>query len=243
METVVAARSEAAGLEAVDKIRAEFPAARVSWAPLEVTDSASRAAFAELLRERFGSVGILVNNAGFAYKGSVFGVKELQDTLAVNYYGLREVTEALLPLLSANARIVNVSSRAGSIRIIPSTEVRSKILNAASPDDLERVSREFADAIHSGAWKARGFPSTMYGFSKALVSRYTQILASQLASDPRRIVVSACCPGYVATQMSSFGGELTPEQGADCQIFLAVAPAEQIKQGAMYAERKEISYV
>ena len=51
-----------------------------------------------------------VNNAGFAYKGNVFGPEEAQTTLATNYHGTADVCEYLAPVLREGGRIVNVSS-------------------------------------------------------------------------------------------------------------------------------------
>ncbi len=34
-----------------------------------------------------------------------------------------------------------------------------------------------------------------------------------------------CCPGYVATDMTSHKGTLTVEQGADTPIYLAIDPS------------------
>ncbi len=46
--------------------------------------------------------------AGLAFKGSAFGASEAQQTLDVNFYGTRRVTEALLPLIPEGGAVVNV---------------------------------------------------------------------------------------------------------------------------------------
>lgn len=59
-----------------------------------------------------GGVTVLVNNAGFAFKGDVFGAAEAEATLAVNFRGTADACEALCPLLIPHrGRVVNVSSR------------------------------------------------------------------------------------------------------------------------------------
>lgn len=66
----------------------------------------------------------------------------------------------------------------------------------------------------------------MYGVSKLCESTYTRILAEQLQQ--RHITVSACCPGYVSTDMSSHRGVKTTAEGADTPTYLALlSPAEQ----------------
>ena len=50
--------------------------------------------------------------------------------------------------------------------------------------------------------------------SKVALIALNRIQQRELSKDPREdIVVSAMCPGYVDTDMSSHKGHLTPEQG------------------------------
>lgn len=86
-------------------------------------------------------------------------------------------------------------------------EIRNRLQGAQTPQDLDVLARDFVSAIAEGNYKQKGFPSSMYGFSKALESAYTRILAAQHSADPRGLVVTAVCPGYVSTAMSSFGGD------------------------------------
>lgn len=59
-----------------------------------------------------GGVTALVNNAGFACKGDVFGADEADRTIGVNFRGTADVCEALAPMLvDGRGRVVNVSSR------------------------------------------------------------------------------------------------------------------------------------
>ena len=50
----------------------------------------------------------------------------------------------------------------------------------------------------------------MYGVSKLCEATYSRVLAQQLK--PKGIDVTACCPGYVNTDMSSHRGVKTPAQ-------------------------------
>ena len=60
-----------------------------------------------------------------------------------------------------------------------------------------------------------GFPNSAYGMSKIGVTALTRVQQRLLQKDATRsdIIVNACCPGYVATDMSSFKGHLTIDQG------------------------------
>ncbi|KAG0568932.1 hypothetical protein KC19_6G052600 [Ceratodon purpureus] len=90
----------------------------VAFHALEVTSDESVAALAQWLRQTYGGVDILeeqVNNAGIARAETE---EELFDT---NYYGVKRVTKAILPLLRpspAGARVINVSSSLGELKVI-----------------------------------------------------------------------------------------------------------------------------
>jgi NAD(P)-dependent dehydrogenase (short-subunit alcohol dehydrogenase family) len=76
------------------------PASSIEFRTLDVTDPDSVARFASSLPPR---VSVLVNNAGLAYKGDLFGPAEARATLATNLHGTARVTDALLARLRAAA--------------------------------------------------------------------------------------------------------------------------------------------
>jgi NAD(P)-dependent dehydrogenase (short-subunit alcohol dehydrogenase family) len=101
---------------------------------LDVTDQASVEAAAKLVEDEYGRLDILVNNAGITAAGqgkpsetSADVVRTVYDT---NVFGVVRVTNAFIPLLrrSSAPRIVNVSSRLGSIA-----------QNVAAPPELPRL--------------------------------------------------------------------------------------------------------
>ena len=85
--------------------------------------------------------------AGFAYKGNVFGADEAAQTINVNYRGTRAVCEAVQPLLTQNARIVNVSSRSGLYRILQSNALRQQVESAKTPQAVDELADDFINAI------------------------------------------------------------------------------------------------
>src|SRR6201987_3316587 len=100
---------------------------------LDVTNQASIAAAAERVRNEFGRLDVLVNNAAISNTGSRPGIPieeyakstrpspvsldEMRAVFETNVFGVVAVTQAMLPLLreSPAARIVNVSSGVGSL--------------------------------------------------------------------------------------------------------------------------------
>jgi carbonyl reductase 1 len=80
--------------------------------------------------------------------------------------------------------------------------------------------------------------------SKLAVSTWTRVLAQELK--PRGIAVNACCPGWVATDMSSNRGTKTPAEGADTPVWLALQPPaerpEELVTGGLWGERREYQF-
>ena len=66
--------------------------------------------FALTIKERFGRVDRLMNNAGTLETGQHFTVDGLERTISVNYVGPYLLTRLLLPLMPEGSRIVNMAS-------------------------------------------------------------------------------------------------------------------------------------
>lgn len=105
-----------------DAAKAEATAREIGAAlglALDVTDPASVNAAAEAVRERFGKLGVLVNNAGVALDEAddVIRADEaiLHRTFETNVFGAWRVSKAFWPLLAPGGRIVNMSSGMGQL--------------------------------------------------------------------------------------------------------------------------------
>ena len=98
-------------------IEALGPRERLLALPLDVTDEAQAKAAAAAAVEAFGSIDVLLNNAGFGLLGAVeeASAADVERVYRTNVFGLLNVTRAVLPVMRAqrSGRILNISSIGG----------------------------------------------------------------------------------------------------------------------------------
>ena len=167
---------------------------------LDVTDQASIAAAAERIRNEFGRIDLLVNNAAISntrkgnlsleeYKkislASNASLDEIRAVWETNVFGVLAVYQAMLPLLrrSDDARIVNVSSGVGSLT------------TNADP-----------------SFHYRAFYSPIYPASKAALNAVT--LAMMIELESTGIKVNLVSPGFTKTNLNGYEGTESVEEGS-----------------------------
>ena len=117
---LIGARSQAKADTAVQELRASSSITEdsdVSAVLLDVTDDSSITAAAKHITNTFGSIDILINNAGISSGPPEAGTREnFRAVFETNLFGPAVVIETFLPLLRASKyhdrRIVNVVRRA-----------------------------------------------------------------------------------------------------------------------------------
>lgn len=179
---------------------------------LDVTNQVSITAAAERIRNEFGRLDVLVNNAGISHAGkprtsleeilktsraSIASLGEVRVVFETNVFGVIAVTQAMLPLLleAPTGRIVNISSGVGSLT-----------LNS------------------NPTFPYRSHFSVVYSASKTALNAVTLAFAIELEST--RIKVNAVSPGFTATALNNFEGTSTVEQAAREPVRLALLDAD-----------------
>jgi NAD(P)-dependent dehydrogenase (short-subunit alcohol dehydrogenase family) len=176
---------------------------------LDVTDQASITAAAKRVRNEFGRLDVLVNNAAISNTSKPRGMSveeyaqltrpsnvsldEVRAVWETNVFGVLAVYQAMLPLLreAPQARIVNVSSGAGS---------------------LTRNS----DPVHA----YRSIFGPVYPASKTALNAMTLAMAIELESTG--IKVNAVSPGFTKTNLNDYAGTETVEEGAREAVRVAL---------------------
>lgn len=205
MLAIIGCRNEAQGSATAEELKEE--GFNVIFKQLDICDASSITALFDTISNEFGHLDVLVNNAGFAFKGSDNTPFQQQSkpTVNVNFFGTLNVIKTFLPLLqkSSSPRIVNVASQSGHLKIIPERQRKEIFTNPnLKLEELESLMSEFVSDVESGTHKAKGWPSSNYGMSKLGVIAMSNVLAKDFPS----IMVNSCCPGYCATDMTGHKG-------------------------------------
>ncbi|KAK6436553.1 hypothetical protein LTR95_007258 [Oleoguttula sp. CCFEE 5521] len=245
------ARSAERGAEAVKTLTSESTLKQsgvledgktaITFATLDISQTKSIQSFRDFLKsEQPDGIDILINNAAVALQG--FDSNVVKETLETNYYGTLEALQDLLPLVRDGGRIVNVCSMAGSLSKY-SAELKQAFNDAAGKDVpavtalMEKFKRDVADEKE----KERGWPSAAYAVSKAGEIAMTKVMAREEEGRGRGVLINACCPGYVNTDMSKGKGTKTPDEGAKTPVMLALQDIGG-NTGLMWQSEKEVEW-
>ena len=203
---LVGSRNLADGQAAAESIGADAHAVQ-----LDVTDQASIDAAAARIRDEFGRLDVLMNNAGISHAGrpgrkfenlgdvNSLLTAPLDDVRAVfetNVFGVIAVTQAMLPLLreAPAGRIVITASSGGSLTL------------NSDPTNPHRV---------------------MFGnYSVSKAAAHAVMLAFAIPLESTTIKVNAACPGFTSTALNNFNGTRSVEEGAREPVRLALIGAD-----------------
>jgi NAD(P)-dependent dehydrogenase (short-subunit alcohol dehydrogenase family) len=176
---------------------------------LDVTDQASITAAAKRIRNEFGRLDVLVQNAAISNtskqpgqsieeyvkttRPSNVSLDEMRAVWDTNVFGVLAVYQAMLPILreTPGARIVNVSSGVGSLTT-----------------NLDP------------AFSYRAIFGPVYPASKTALNALTVAMAIEL--EPEGIKVNAVSPGFTKTNLNNYAGTETVEQGAREAVRVAL---------------------
>jgi NAD(P)-dependent dehydrogenase (short-subunit alcohol dehydrogenase family) len=167
---------------------------------LDVTGRVSIAEAAQLIREKFGRLDLLVQNAAISNtrKGSLslqeyaevsrasnVSLDEVRTVWETNVFGVLAVYQAMLPLLreSSDARIINVSSAVGSLT------------SNADP-----------------AYPYHPMFGPVYPASKTALNAIT--LAMMIELESTGIKVNLVSPGFTRTNLNGYAGTQSVEEGS-----------------------------
>ena len=185
---------------------------------LDVTSEQSAAEAAKFIRQEFGKLDLLINNAidGASFDKNAFAnIKDIEmeiveQALAVNVIGAWRMIRHMAPLLtlSDSGKVLNLSSELGKIT------------------DMETIN------AYGGM--------SLYGLTKTAINALTVKAAQDLKSDG--ISVNSVAPGFTATYPGfAEQGARPVKDSVEGIIYAAMLPKDG-PTGVWFSDRKEIGW-
>jgi len=223
----VTARNEKRGEDAVQSLKKLGN--KPNFHQLDIDSDQSVNAFRDYIKETYGGIDLLVNNAAIAFNNDAPEpvAKQAEITLRTNYFSLVRVCDALFPLLRTNAKVVNISSSAGHLSRIPSEALRKQLSDPAlTVPKLSELMNQFILNAKEGTHTENGWGNSCYAVSKVGVSALTRVQQHIFDNEQpnRNISVNSVHPGYVDTDMTNHKGPLTIDEGAKAPLYLSLEP-------------------
>ncbi|KAM9365004.1 uncharacterized protein KZ484_011225 [Pholidichthys leucotaenia] len=238
------ARDVGRGEEAVKSLASEGLTAHF-W-QLDINDPNSIKTAAAYFKDKYGGVDILVNNAGILFRDpnpNPFAV-QAEETLKTNFFATRDMLTHFLPLIKAGGRVVNVSSMIGASALNKcSSELQRRFRSEdITEDELVGLMQRFVDKAKKGEHKEDGWPEMAYGVSKAGLTTLSMIHARRVSKERSNdgLLINACCPGWVHTDMGGSQAPKTPDDGAITPVYLALLSPGATEPHGKYVSEKTV---
>lgn len=207
----------------------------MQWCTLDISNKESINKFAKVVHDEHGAtVDVLINNAGVNHDITHdHSLDVANETISINFDGTTAMATAFLPLMRqpalkelGHSRIVNISSVGSKLSNIPSNRLRKEIRQAKSMQQAQSLRDSYLSSVADGTEAKQGWPKgKSYCVSKALINAWTQIAG---AENPE-VLVNACCPGWLKTDMGSLVGSpaKSTADGAKIPLKLAFGPINE----------------
>lgn len=101
------------------------------------------------------------------------------------------------------------------------------------------ILKPHARDVKGGTHSQKGWSSTAYGISHLGIIALTKILARNITQDSREdILINACDPGWVRTDMAGPKATKSPEEGAVTPVYAALLPINVGKPQGEFLKKK-----
>ena len=210
---IMVVRNEEKAVSTIEEVRRQTGIDTISY---EVADLSEKNQIYDLAERIADPVHLLVNNAAFTPRNRMENSEGIEMQFAANVLGYYWMIDAFTTHLkkATPSRVVNVASYwAGGLDL----------------SDLEFKRRHYNN-------------DTAYRQSKQADRMLTVAFAERLA--PFGVTVNACHPGDVNSALSNsmgFGGNESPDQGADTTVWLATSIEVEGITGKYFEHRRQVT--
>lgn len=207
-------RDKTRGLNAVKKLK-ELGISNIDMIEIDVTDTYSIKKAKLELESKIEALDVLINNAGIAGKQpqniSSIDIEKLRNIFETNFFGAVQTTQQFIDLLKKSN---------GPVIVNVSSELGSL-------------------TVHNGTQNPNYKIFDAYSCSKTALNAFTVMLAKEFSDT--KFKINSATPGYTATDLNSFRGTKTVEQGAKAIVNLVTLDSEGAT-GKFFGEDGEVPW-
>ncbi|KAJ1718916.1 hypothetical protein LPJ61_006428, partial [Coemansia biformis] len=218
---------------------------------LDVGDVTSIQVFIDYLTLMHGdqSIDVLINNAGGVVRRPNGGSSSSRsqhsspeadsivrtcdaDTayrlIHMNYYTAVSMTTMALPHMRAHGRVVFLVTALAHLGIFSGDLPRVLTSDDLTLAGLNIIENGFISSVGKGTYANYGFPPMPFAVAKAGLIAFARLLARSMSNDKRQLMFAAVCPGYVHTDMTGPYAPLTPDEGAETPVYVALTDSKRL---------------
>lgn len=201
----------------------------------------------EIRQQYNNDLDVVINNA--AIMTTEISANAARKSFETNYYGIKMLNECIIPMMRQNGRIINVSSRVGTIVLQEaSSTLQEKYTSVTlTTDQLDHLVEEFISSIKTETVAYLGYnlksQYLIYGVTKAALNSLTQIEARQYG-DTKNLLFISVTPGLCATEMTcNIPNARSAVLGADSILYTVNACREKLENGAFYRDGEKLPLI
>ncbi|EGR33176.1 hypothetical protein IMG5_060150 [Ichthyophthirius multifiliis] len=240
---IMACRSLERGNEARKQLLQLQPEAMVDVLQLDISNEQSINNFIIQIGQKYGTIDILLNNSGIAFKGDQLDGEVVRQTFQTNFYGTVYLSEQMIPLINQKGKILIIGSSLGKTIHLKNENLKKQFKDQnLTKDGLFQLAKQFQENVDNNTYIQNGWPKNAYGMSKLCINTYANLLSNYDVIKQKQILVFSCCPGWVRTDMTGQQATRSIQEGSVCPCYIVELDHNvgQQLQGKFFYDQKVV---
>ncbi|XP_049866816.1 uncharacterized protein LOC126367363 [Pectinophora gossypiella] len=185
-------------------------------------------------------IELIINNTDYVPEKNIKYTEKVRKILSVNFYGFINFGKLVYPLLTEDARVINVSGPAGLLATIENENIRKRISDPTlTEDDLVGIMQEYEEAARKGIEKTEGWGLNVHAVSKVALNAVTFLQHREWKD--KGVVINCVNPGSLKSREGRKTSKVF-EEGAKAILYLAFEAPLEIKGNFVWSNYSVIEW-